>query len=185
MTSKIIELKEIYDTEPKADGDSGIGKKNGEFTNSFTEKIRMDKGDALKIKSVFINDSTGPDGNIMVEEDVPVTISVGYYVRDWGSYNYTSDYLNAKNFEPVAQQEPRSNKHFVLCRPTTHVGTELLVESVRIEWRKSMVFGGDWMGQNAKLAFSYQADDGNIKQFHFTITKRKVQDLLQFDSFLR
>ena len=182
MTSKIIELKEIYDTEPKADGDSGIGKKNGEFTNSFTEKIRMDKGDALKIKSVFINDSTGPDGNIMVEEDIPVTISVGYYVRDWGSYNYTSDYLNAKNFEPVAQQEPRTNKHFVLCRPTTHAGTELLVESIRIEWRKSMVFGADWMGQNAKLAFSYQADDGSIKQFHFTITKRKVQDLLQFDS---
>ncbi len=181
MTSKIIELKEIYDTEAKADGDSSFSKQNGEFKNSFTEKIRMDKGDALKIKSVFINDSTGPDGNIMVNQDVPVSISVGYYVRDWGSYNYQSDYLNAKNFEP-AGAEPRTNKHFVLCRPTTHVGTELLVTAIRIEWRKSMVFGGDWLGQNAKLAFSYNADDGTLKQFHFTITKRKVQDLLKFDS---
>mgnify|MGYP003141090074 FL=1 len=46
MTSKIIELKEAYDPDPKSDGEASIGKSSGEFTNRFTEKIRIDKGDS-------------------------------------------------------------------------------------------------------------------------------------------
>ncbi len=44
-----------------------------------------------------------------------------------------------------------------------------------------MVFGGDWVGQNAKLVISYEYATGITKTLNFTITKRTVQDLLQKD----
>ncbi len=190
MTSKIIELKEAYDPDPKTDGDATVGKSSGEFTNRFTEKIRLDKGDALKIKSVFINDATGPDGNIILQDDLPVTIRVGYYIRDWGSYDFQEIYENGRAYEkivgsaapPGGDDAPRTNKHYVFCRPITHAGTEKKVSAIRIQWRRSMVFGGDWVGQNAKLVISYEYATGITKTLNFTITKRTVQDLLQKDN---
>ena len=190
MTSKIIELKEAYDPDPKSDGDATVGKSSGEYTNRFTEKIRIDKGDSLRIKSVFINDATGPDGNIILQDDLPVTISVGYYVRDWGSYDFQEVYADGRTYEERAGvpapggglTDPRTNKHYVFCRPYTHVGTEKSVSAIRIVWRRSMVFGGDWLGQNAKITISYTHADGKTKKINFTITKRKVQDLLKFDT---
>lgn len=190
MTSKIIELKEVYDPDPKSDGNALIGKSSGEFTNRFTEKIRIDKGDSLRIKSVFINDSTGPDGNIILQDDLPVTIRIGYYIRDWGSYDFQEIYENGRTYEhitgaaapPGGAAAPRTNKHFVFCRPINHVGTERRVTAIRIRWRRGMVYGGDWVGQNAKLVISYEHVTGVTKTLHFTITKRTVQDLLQKDT---
>ncbi len=189
MTSKIIELKEAYDPDPKTDGDATIGKSSGEFSNRFTEKIRIDKGDSLRIKSVFINDATGPDGTIILQDDLPVTLSVGYYIRDWGSYDFQEIYENGRAYEnivgaaapPGGNTAPRTNKHFVFCRPITHVGTEKKVSAIRIRWRRSMVFGGDWLGQNAKPEITYEHVTGVTKVLNFTITKRTVQDLLQKD----
>ena len=190
MTSKIIELKEAYDPDPKSDGDATVGKSSGEYTNRFTEKIRIDKGDSLRIKSVFINDATGPDGNIIIQDDLPVTLTVGYYIRDWGSYDFQEIYADGRTYEervgaaapPGGVTDPRTNKHYVFCRPFTHVGTQLRVTAVRLKWRRSMVFGGDWFGYNAKLKFSYVHATGATKFFSFTITKRTVQHLLKYDT---
>ena len=189
MTSKIIELKEIYDPSPKDEGDES--RPNGAFTNRFNEKIRLDKGDSLKIKSVFINDSTGPEGNIVFDEPLDVTITVGYYVRDWGSYNYESDYKNGKTFVEKTGAipapaggltEPRTNNHFVFCRPITHDATGFKITELRLVWRRSMVFGGDWEGLDATVAFTYIAVNSDILMFNCNITKKEVQRRLEFDS---
>ena len=190
MTSKIIELKEIYDPEAKSQvPGEGIQKLNGDFRNDFEEKIRIDKGDAVKIKSVFINDASGPEGNIVLQNDLPVTLNVGYYVRDWGSYNYQDVYLDGRTYTQkvgeAANTQPRTNKHFVFCRPNTFTGTEQKITSIDIEWPSNKVHS-DWLGFNAQLEFKYDqpgdipgTGSGTIK---FSITKRTVKDLLRTDN---
>lgn len=193
MTSKIIELKEIYDPNPKDDNVAGQQVQNGVFTNRFDEKIVLDKGDQIKIKSVFINDSVGEQGLIIVPKDVPVKITVGYYIKDWGSYNFQSTYENGRtyvkhNLAPIApggDSTPRSNFHYVFCRPIAHAGTYLSVTAIRIKWRHDAVFKADWLGFNAHLSFTYLNPDGVGKLITFSITKRVVQELMQYDSLAK
>lgn len=61
---------------------------NAEFASTFKENVILEEGDVFQMQQAMINTQTASSGAILIEEDVDVTISVGFYECALGSYRF-------------------------------------------------------------------------------------------------
>ena len=64
---------------------------NGEWINIYQQPIHLNKGDNISIKNIFIDSSNNNSQNITLNDDVHITLEMGYYYinsQDGGNRKY-------------------------------------------------------------------------------------------------
>lgn len=70
MSTYTVELSEYQGT---------AGASNGEWTNTFQNKISLEDGDVLQIKQALVNSQTASADSITIAEDTVIGITCGFY----------------------------------------------------------------------------------------------------------
>lgn len=110
MENVILEL-----SQEKATNNNGLVRANGDWTTNLIKEIELNEGDELALKNVFIDTTSITTSSILIEDDLELSISFGYYINNWDTtgktfYGAENENINFVNGEDYIAVKAKSQK---------------------------------------------------------------------------
>lgn len=135
---------------------------NGDWKTNLSKEIKIEEGDEISIKNVFLDTVSESTGDIKIEKDIILKVKTGLYMNNFDktdkTYGDNSDFFKPDGYD------------YLLCyynSPTSDLS----------DW-KAVTYTRDALGprepDNLQAVFTYEDPSGNTQKYHQNIGKADI-----------
>lgn len=154
MNTTILELSQ---------GKSENTYSNGDWKTNLSKEIKIEQGDEISIKNVFLDTVSQSTGDIQIEKDIILNVKTGLYLNNWDENDKTYG-DNSDVFKPDGYD-------YILCYYNTPASALTRWTGVTYT-RKSLAPPDE--PSNLQAIFTYEDPSGNTQKLHQAVAKAKI-----------